>query len=313
MKYGPGSDETDPEALRIAFEVFSAPPALREPGALPRPARPASPTETPQEEPLEEPRAEPVAEPQAEALSRTSPASSSKEKGSSRGPGAHHRASRALYKINPALIVQGQLQVAAVNRDDSFGRAVAQLFGVGELDALGSCCLPGHSGQGRVTRAKDGRFVYVCGCTSDDGYRALTGTYMSTISGRVAEPAKGKNAKREKLQKETGYFIWTRRLLFELGAVVPDYPALLPLPADADESTIKVYEGLGLLLGLRAGTDLPEEFLFSRPFVMDWCQLPEDAARAGIEALRNAHIIEMTGVTKVGGRKAYLYRVGGGA
>jgi hypothetical protein len=205
-------------------------------------------------------------------------------------------------------------------RDEGFALAVARLWGLDGLDAGGSCCLPGHTGAGRVIRAKDNQYVYTCDCTSDDGYRSLTDTYMSAVSGRIARPLPKtpeiKNPKREKLQTETTLVLWTRKLLSELGAIVPDYRALPSLPADANESTRAVYEGLRLFLGLRVGTVLGEEFTFTRQFVADWCGISLEAARAGLEAIRAAHIIEETGkkvIIERSGLPATLYRIGGGA
>jgi hypothetical protein len=302
VKFSGDWDETDPFALELAREMFSSAfPALRGPGARSGPAQPS-----PQKNFALE-----------ELPSRTSTASSPKknspqENGSPR-PSSPRGDIGTTYKLSPSYLVQGRLNITALNRDEDLARNVLPLFGQTDLDTPATCCLPGHSRSGWVTRAKDQRFVYICDCQGDTGYRSLTETYASIVSGRAAPPSPGKTGKREKLHRETAHFLWTRRLLSEVGAVLPDQVALLPLPTNADNNTAVVYDGLRLFLGLRAGTDLPEKFPFTRRFVADWCGLSMDAAREGLEGIRKAHIIEKVSETEIGGRKVNIYMVGAGA
>jgi hypothetical protein len=87
--------------------------------------------------------------------------------------------------------------------------------------------------------------------------------------------------------------------------------SLRPLPEEADLNTRLVYEGLRLYLSLRALTRLPPLFTFTRSFVAGWCGISIDQARAGISGLREAHIIQRVGETRVSGRATCLDRVGG--
>jgi hypothetical protein len=283
VKHGPGWYDTDPEALRLAEEVFSEPwpPGLGL-GALTGPARTASPKESALEElPLT------ANSPQESFPQDNSPRASSSWEENGSG-----------FTLGPAVIANGQLDVKALNADEQFIRAVGPLLGVAGLHASAPCCLPGGNGNATFTRSKRNHYLYTCPCHGGGKGRSVTDAYAAKTSGRI--------------KRRTGdvYFIWTIRLLAAAGAVVPSNPWLPSLPTDADESTITVYDGLVLFLGLRALTAFPPEFTFSRSFAMDWCQLAEDPARAGIEAIREAKIIEKVGVTD---KRAYLYRIGGGA
>lgn len=287
MRFGPGWYETDPRDVALGEEVFSAPfPLGLGLGALPGLARTASPKESSLGE---------------LPLTAGFPKESFPKETSSPRASSPWVESRPGFQIDTAEIREGRFDPKALNVNAGCIRAVLPLLGQTDLGTPAPCCLPGGTGTASITRSKRGHYLYSCPCHGNGKGRSVTDAYAAKISGNV------------KLRTGDVYFIWTIRLLAKIGAVVPHKPPLPPLPDDADASTIKVYEGLGLLIGLRALTAFPPEFTFSRSFVMDWCQLAEDAARAGIEALREALIIEKVGETKVGRHPANLYRVGTGS
>jgi hypothetical protein len=220
-----------------------------------------------------------------------------KESNSPRASSPWEKKNGSVFTIDPAEIADGLLDVKALMAEERFIRRVLPVFGFTRLDAFAPCCLAGGTGDAHLTLSKRGQYLYCCPCHGNGRGRSVTDAYAAKISGRI------------KMRTGEVYFLWTVRLWAEIGAVCPIQPWLPPLPQDADESTIKVYEGLALFLGVRALTAFPSEFTYSRSFVMDWCQLSEDKARARIEALREAQIIVKVGVHHSG---AYLYLVGEG-
>lgn len=288
MKFGAGWDETDPEALELARDVFSAPWAPRwVPGAK---------ASTVQRPPQEKPQENALGE---SPLRDSSPEESSpKENGSPRAASSGAE-SMTAFQIDPAEIAAGRLDVAALNRNEAFAQAVLPLLGQTDLNAPAPCCLPGHSGTAAVIRSSDGRYLCCCQCGGKPKPCSLTDAYAAKTSGQW------------KRRSGSAYFLWTLRMAAHAGCLVPAQVALRPLLVGPRENARKVYEGLAGYLAVRYLTDLPPAFTFTRSFVADWCDLSLDAARTAIETLRKAHIIEKVGETTIGDRAAYLYRVAG--
>jgi hypothetical protein len=284
--YGPGWDDTDPEAVRLAREVFSDPEDRQEAGMLTGPAQ-----SSPQEIPLEEL----PGELQGELPNRTLKANSPKENfplesGSSRA------ACPGTFQIDLGEIAEGRLDLRALNGNEDFVRAVLPLVGQTDLDTPAPCCLPGHTHTAAVVRSGDGRYLYCCsgqkGCSLTDAYAAKISGARRTWSPEV-------------------FFLWTLRMAADAGCITPLPVILRPLPDEANRNTRLVYEGLRLHLSLRGLTSLPPLFAFAQSFVAGWCGITIDQARAGIGALRAARIIEKVSETTVNGHPAWLYRVGG--
>ena len=286
MKYGGDWNETDPFALELAREVFSAPwpPGLGLGAALPGPA-------------LGWPEENFALE---ELPSRTSTDSSSQEKPSSPQENGSPRAASSWaethtgFHIDPLEVREGRLDVPALNRNEAFVLPVLPLVGQTDLHTRAACCLPEHDHPAQVTRSRDCRFLYCC-ATGGKG-RALTYVYAAKTSGEM------------KIRSEDVYFLWTLRMAVEAGCLVPALNSLPPLAEGAGENTRMVYDGLAGYLAVRRLTRWPFEFEFTKSFVADWCGITLDAARAGIESIRDRQIIEMVGVAP---NRAYLYRVGG--
>ena len=206
-----------------------------------------------------------------------------------------------------ALPREGDERAAFLRRLDFLPEVVESAVGHPVGESAFDCILHRAGGaaigQARVELRERG-VVYVCDCVDDDDRefeRSLTEVYVTRLTGlpRKRSPSE--------------YVRWKVRLAIEAGALQPPPVYLPPLP-NPIRTTLKVYEGLRLFVQVRQLTDPQgEPFTFARRFVVEWCGVLPDGAKAGIEVMRAAGILEKVGeVLCPNGHLAWAYVLGTG-
>jgi hypothetical protein len=85
--------------------------------------------------------------------------------------------------------------------------------------------------------------------------------------------------------------VWYRRFFFDAGVLRPVVVPLPKLPRNAAIPLHKLRLGFALLVGLRWLTHGGQPAMFGRYFVMAWCGVTQQQAKAGVHELRRLNVI----------------------
>lgn len=182
---------------------------------------------------------------------------------------------------------------AAVEEDRTAVRAAA-LGVTGSLRDPFECLFSNCASAASLRPTGAGFWKYRCSCVDRD--RGLAETF-----GLLAYDAVGlllrEGAVRRLTTKECAR--WRDRLDWVAGLLPPERgPRSVKVPDGSPPSAVRVARGIGLLVGLRDERWPDDEpFVFARDFARAYCGLTSDQARAGIDALRRAGVIEQVGTS----------------